>query len=813
METKIYPFLRKKVNIKAPNIPQEKKFKVKLNVGIQDLVFMVLAFSLGRAAIAGDLFPFGPAFLGAAVAYQGLRESFLIFVVLLIGQATTLASGLLMLKFSQYLVLFVLGGVLLKNLNFKKKALVLPLLVFFVVALFGVYFDKSFTGTPLDFIKIGLDASFAGILSLVFFWAFPVLKSGPGRAVSGEELLPVMFVIGTALIGFPKLFLGPLEIKGALIHFLVLLAAFAGGLGLGAAGGAVLGVILCFGNGQALGDVGIYTFAGLLTGIFRQFGKIGAVVGFLLADVALAFYLQNLTLIKAFAYQSVAATIIFLLFPSKYLEILKEFIDGFAQKFRLFLEQPRELARERITECRDLFLDLGNSFLEFSATLVSNQVPEFRIEEVVERFPRATCRTCTFTRLCWEREFFATYHALLEMLTVLENKGQIYKSDVPGFFYKRCLRINELLNELVCTFLIEKEKTRWQKKLYEEEQLAKSQLKGVGEIFLELNRALDLDFIYDQKSSVKIFKTLYEENLPALTVLAKPSGGKGVVVEIKTQKCSGNKPCQHKIPEILGDEIGGEFVLQQKRCGRKEGGECHLIYLPMEELEGKIGIGMAVKTGETVSGDSYRVVRYFPGKLILMLSDGMGSGEWARRESSACVVMVERLLSFGLTPQKALEAVDALIRLKNRQERYLTLDLALVDLISRQVTFYKRGAVTSFLKRGAAVYKITGENLPLGSGIDLKPKERHQFLFPGDLLVIMSDGLLEALGGEERVIKILLEDDDFSPELLAEYLLAHAKLRHQNVIADDQTVIVARFFEKTRSEQVVHQISQYRKKI
>ncbi|GAV24002.1 stage II sporulation protein E [Carboxydothermus pertinax] len=809
METKIYPFKRKKINIKFHDIKKPGP-KLKVNISLRDLVVMLLAFSLGRASLVGDLYPFGPAFLGAAVAYLGIGESLLVSMFVFLGQLMVLSEGLFMFKFSQYVVLFTLGGFLLKNLNFKKKALVLPLLVFLVIAFFGVYFDKSFSGTPLDFVKIGLEASFAGVLSVIFFWAFPVLKGGPGRIGAGEEFLPVLFVIGTALIGFPKLFLGPLEVKGTLIRFLVLLTAFIGGPGLGAAGGAVLGVILCFGNGQALADIGVYTFAGLLAGIFREFKRIGAVVGFLMADVALAFYLQNLSTIKAFTYQSVVAAGIFLLLPGKYLEGLKEALDGFTRKFRLFLDQPREVAKERMTECRELFLDLGNSFLELATTLAPEVIPEFRIEEVVERFPKKTCSTCTFTRLCWEREFFGTYHALLEMLTILENKGQINKSDVPGFFYKRCLRINELLNELICVYLMEKEKSRWQKKLFEEEQLTKHQLKGVGEIFLELNRALDLDFLYDQKNSVKIFRRLCEENLPVVTVLAKPSGGRGLMVEIKTLKCPGNKPCQNKIPQILGEETGGEFILLQKRCGQRDGGECNLNYLPREELEGRIGIGMAVKTGEAVSGDSYRVVRYSPGKLILMLSDGMGSGELARRESSACLIMVERLLSFGLSPLKALEAVDALIRLKNRQERYLTLDLALVDLISRQVTFYKRGAVTSFLKRGAAVEKIAGENLPLGSGIDLKLKERYQLLFPGDLLVLMSDGLLDALGGEERVIKILLEEEDFSPELLAEYLLAHAKLRHQNVVFDDQTVIVARFFEKTRSEQVVHQISQYR---
>ncbi|GAV25558.1 stage II sporulation protein E [Carboxydothermus islandicus] len=798
METKIYPFARRKSNVKAREVKRPLK---KLKPG--DIIFPVLAFSLGRASLAGDLYPFGPAFLGAAVAYLGPGEAFFLFVFLLLGHIFVLPERYLIYKFSQLLVLFILAGILLKNLNFKKKTVVLPLVVFGVVAFFGVYFDKTFSGTPLDFIKIGLEASFSAILSVVFFLAFPALKGGPGRIVTGEELLPLMFVIGSALIGFPGFFLGPLEVKQTIIHLTVLLTAFSGGPGLGAAGGAVLGVILCFGNGLPLENIGIYTFAGLLSGIFRQFGKIGALIGFLLADVVLAFYLQSLSAAKGLAYQMLVASGIFLLIPNRNLDGLKEMLDSVTRKFQLFMDQPREIARERMNECRELFLDLGNSFLELSATLGPEVIPEFRIEEVVERFPKETCQNCTFIRLCWEREFFGTYHALLEMLTILENKGQLFKSDVPGFFYKRCLRIKEFLNELLFTFLMEKEKSRWQKKLYEEEQLTKSQLKGVGEIFLELNKALDLDFVYDQKNTVKIFKRLWEENLPVETVLAKPAGGRGMVVEVKSARCSGTRPCLNKIPVIIAEETGGEFVLQQKRCGQADGGECHLNYLPMEDLEGRIGIGMAGKTGEKVSGDSYRVVRYSPGKLAVMLSDGMGSGELARRESNACLLMVERLLSFGLSPQKALEAVDALIRLKNRQERYLTLDLALIDLISRQVTFYKRGAVTSFLKRGAAVEKITGGNLPLGSGIELKPREKRQILFPGDVLVLMSDGLLDALGGEERVVKVLLEDNDLSPEILAEYFLAHAKLRHQNVITDDQTVIVVRFFEKTRSEQIV----------
>ncbi len=55
------------------------------------------------------------------------------------------------------------------------------------------------------------------------------------------------------------------------------------------------------------------------------------------------------------------------------------------------------------------------------------------------------------------------------------------------------------------------------------------------------------------------------------------------------------------------------------------------------------GFAKAVKEGEKMSGDNYSFYEADTGKLVVILSDGMGSGEMANRDSGRVIEMMERL--------------------------------------------------------------------------------------------------------------------------------------------------------------------------
>lgn len=121
---------------------------------------------------------------------------------------------------------------------------------------------------------------------------------------------------------------------------------------------------------------------------------------------------------------------------------------------------------------------------------------------------------------------------------------------------------------------------------------------------------------------------------------------------------------------------------------------------------------------------------------------------------------------------------------------YATLDLAMIDLQSGRLQCVKVGAATSFIKRKETVDTITSMNLPIGIIEDVEVDKIEVTLKEGDLLIMMSDGIIEK---REEVVQQLIEDLHINdPQAIADWLLDQAIIDNHQHIIDDMTVIVAR---------------------
>ena len=66
-----------------------------------------------------------------------------------------------------------------------------------------------------------------------------------------------------------------------------------------------------------------------------------------------------------------------------------------------------------------------------------------------------------------------------------------------------------------------------------------------------------------------------------------------------------------------------------------------------EPLTVSVGVAAVKKEGESISGDRGTYFKTEQGVLCVLLSDGMGSGENAARESVSTVRILERFLRAG----------------------------------------------------------------------------------------------------------------------------------------------------------------------
>ena len=188
-------------------------------------------------------------------------------------------------------------------------------------------------------------------------------------------------------------------------------------------------------------------------------------------------------------------------------------------------------------------------------------------------------------------------------------------------------------------------------------------------------------------------------------------------------------------------------VCMMAACDACEAVEAHAVCETAEKasVRGRarirVRIGYAAAAAQGVSGDQAVSCELPDGRFALILSDGMGKGAQAAAESRRLVRRLRGNLKKGMSPARAIKEVN---RFMIRPDSFATMDLALLDREMGQAKFYKMGAASSFLVRGAHVRRIEQAALPIGIIPTLKLTHRSAPLALGDIIVMVSDGITEA---------------------------------------------------------------------
>ena len=197
---------------------------------------------------------------------------------------------------------------------------------------------------------------------------------------------------------------------------------------------------------------------------------------------------------------------------------------------------------------------------------------------------------------------------------------------------------------------------------------------------------------------------------------------------------------------------------------------------------------MRPKHGEHVCGDCLSDFETEDGRLCLLLSDGMGSGEGAHRESAMAVRLLERFLRAGIDAAPALRTVNSALTLRaETTDSFTTIDLLSLSLQSGEGELYKYGAAPSYIKRGGKVRRLSSRGLPAGlqSG-DMPPETVRVQLQRGSFFVMVTDGVADSTD-DEWLQNLLAGWEGDNPQLLAAAILADS--REKRGETDDASVL------------------------
>lgn len=201
-----------------------------------------------------------------------------------------------------------------------------------------------------------------------------------------------------------------------------------------------------------------------------------------------------------------------------------------------------------------------------------------------------------------------------------------------------------------------------------------------------------------------------------------------------------------------------------------------------------VALGSQPRSGQRLCGDSVTWFRGEGSSLYLLLSDGMGSGREARRESQLTVRLMEQFLTAGVQPESALRTLNAALQLRcDDQGSFTTIDLLSLDLGGGQAALFKYGAAPTYLKRGGSVRRLTGSSLPAGLQDSAAVPAPDRFpLEDGSFLLMVSDGVAD--NSDDQWLQDLLagwRGED--PNVLVSLVLRECAQRRQG--SDDCSAI------------------------
>ena len=492
------------------------------------------------------------------------------------------------------------------------------------------------------------------------------------------------------------------------------------------------------------------------------------------------------------------ASFLFILYPEKWFAWLRCIVP--CTQATAIEQDSREVLR-KVKELGYVFHELGRTFQETGVGLEENKMPDpedGKMDSLDLMFNTVTnnvCKDCSLFRTCWENDVYNTYQNILSLFMKIEEQGSITDKDIRGMLGRRCRRTVEMAATISCVWDVCQVNCFWQKKLNESKDLVSSQLHGVADIISRLVKQTEIKDKPEEEVEARLVELLELNGLNIKDVSVFKRNNSYHCHLIK-RTCRGFKECSDKVAPIVEDFLGVRMSLGYCECAMETGARtCEISLVPRRLLDLDLGVARKMKTGNTVSGDSFSSL-FLHSKTALILSDGMGSGAKAARESLATVNLLKRLLETGFDRDLAVKTVNATLALRSPEDSFSTVDLAVIDLFSGKADFVKIAAAPSFVKKGGNIHLVSSNSLPIGilDTVDYEPVTFD--LASGDLLLMTSDGLLDAGRNSQFngdwVIKELQKFNHEDPQRIADYLVARAEEMSGGKVKDDITVVVVR---------------------
>lgn len=419
----------------------------------------------------------------------------------------------------------------------------------------------------------------------------------------------------------------------------------------------------------------------------------------------------------------------------------------------------------------------------------------FSKEEFEEMFQKVTdkvCENCERREDCLTENRIYTYQMMYEILCAVEDYGAELNVELKRSLQKKCMYAPRFLRETLEVYENAKKILLWNNKIVQNREGFAGQLNSFAKLLQYTTRELDAGIFEDEHLEKKIKNRLKKIGIKLLsTVFYITSQGKYEIhLTVKAAKgiCVATKELAYEV----GNCVGRVMMPQQGERPIVGAQYCTVACVESARYQTLQGVAKIGKDCEQTSGDTFLMADLPGGKKGMAISDGMGSGEEACRESTMVVEMLEELLEAGFPAKTAIEIMNTALVIGREDVRFSTIDVCLFDLYTGTCEFVKAGASTTFIKRADSVERITSATLPIGVIRDMEIESVEKELSSGDFVIMVTDGVMDALPAKEQdmlMTEFIREANTVNPKELAHCLLGKVLEWSGEKPTDDMTIM------------------------
>lgn len=522
--------------------------------------------------------------------------------------------------------------------------------------------------------------------------------------------------------------------------------------------------------------------AGFFAAAFRPLGKLVQIFTFLIFEVFLGAFLGAEVVTPIHLAETAIGVGIFLLLPRRAFQyILARSAEG--EEVKTGQPITRELASYLQFSAKTL-LDLQGAIEDVSSRL--DKITNSNMSVIYTKTAGQVCKKCSLNSFCWGAGYQDMLLSLKSCSKQLKETGKLDVNQTPPFFEKKCIQypaFADATNRNYEDFLIREQSAR---RISEARGVAIEQFSGVSDMLVQMSREISNISELDIKSTKKVCGVLQDHGIITEEVFCSVDRFSRMEVDIFLDDVLPKRTLAD-LAEDFSDELDREFEFP---CVITSSGKTKISFFESAALRVEFSAVQSANQNNPHCGDSYDFFMDNKGYAHVILSDGMGTGNYAAVDSAMTCATLKKLLQAGFGFEAAFKLMNLSFFVKSREESLSTVDVCTIDLYTGRMNFCKAGACVSYLLRGNKVVEITTDSLPIGILQGIRYDKKETRVQRGDILVMLSDGVL--MGGGSWIAQELPLLKREPAGVIASKLCDEAKRRWLDGHSDDLTVLVTK---------------------